>query len=109
MFWLLLRWAVFLGSCANEVYAVQLPMIYIMPALLFSGYIWPHLAMNEFSLAFSKILPLTYMADNVRDLMLSGYAPFLFRDIAILSVFSVVLLAVSTLIFAKRRSRYEQA
>ncbi|MPM91612.1 putative multidrug ABC transporter permease YbhS [bioreactor metagenome] len=101
--------SLFSAAAPNEVYAVQLPMVYIMPALLFSGYVWPHLAMNEVSLAFSKILPLTYMADDVRDLMLSGYAPFLFRNISILMIFSVVLLVVSILIFAKRRSKYEQA
>lgn len=101
--------SVFSAAAPNEVYAVQLPMIYIMPALLFSGYVWPHLAMNDFSLAFSKLLPLTYMAEDVRDLMLSGYAPYLFRDVSILAAFSVVLLAISTLIFSKRRSRYEQA
>lgn len=93
----------------NEVYAVQLPMVYIMPAFLFSGYVWPHLAMNEFSLIFSKILPLTYMADDVRDLMLSGYAPFLQRDVLILLTFGIVLLIVSSLVFSWRRSRWEQS
>jgi len=93
----------------DEVYAVQLPMLYIMPAFLFSGYVWPHLAMNDFSLAFSKILPLTYMADTVRDLMLNGYAPFLLHDVIMLLILGAVLLAMSTLIFSKRRRKYEHA
>lgn len=93
----------------DEVYAVQLPMLYIMPAFLFSGYVWPHLAMNDFSLAFSRILPLTYMADTVRDLMLNGYAPFLLHDVIMLLILGTVLLAMSTLIFAKRRRKYEHA
>lgn len=99
----------FSAVAPNEVYAVQLPMVYIMPALLFSGYVWPHLAMNEISLMLSKLLPLTYMADDVRDLMLSGYAPFLQHNVMILLMFGLVLLTISTLIFSWRRSRYEQA
>ncbi|MDD4600226.1 putative multidrug ABC transporter permease YbhR [bioreactor metagenome] len=98
----------FSAVAPNEVYAVQLPMVYIMPALLFSGYVWPHLAMNEISLMLSKLLPLTYMADDVRDLMLNGYAPFLQNNVMILLMFGLGLLAISTLIFSWRRSRYEQ-
>lgn len=101
--------AIYSAISPDEVYAVQLPMIYIMPAFLFSGYVWPHLAMNDFSLAFSKTLPLTYMADNVRDLMLNGYAPFLLQDAMILMLFGTVLLAVSTLVFSIRRKKYEKA
>lgn len=99
---------VYSAIAPNEVYAVQLPMLYIMPAFLFSGYVWPQLAMNGFSLAFSKILPLTYMADNVRDLMLNGYAPFLLRDAMVLIAFGAGLLATSMLVFSRRRRRYEQ-
>lgn len=100
--------SIYSAASPSEVYAIQLPMVYIMPAFLFSGYVWPHLAMNDFSLTFSKILPLTYMAGDVRDLMLSGYAPFLQHDIIVLLLFGTTLLAISTFVFSKRRRRYEQ-
>lgn len=91
----------------DETFAIQLPIAYIMPAFLFSGYVWPEISMNTFSRIFSALCPLTYMADNVRDVLLSGYAPFLVRDGMILLVAAVILLALSTVVFDWRRKRHK--
>jgi len=95
----------FSAIAPNEVQAVQLPIAYIMPAFLFSGYIWPDFAMNTFSQLVSTILPLTYAAVNIRDLMLVGCAPDLYRGVLVLSAMGGVLLSFSVGIVAFRRRR----
>ncbi|MBP1765117.1 MAG: hypothetical protein H6Q65_2175 [Firmicutes bacterium] len=91
----------------NEIQAIQLPVAYIMPAFLFSGYIWPDFAMNTFSKIVSSILPLTYAAVDIRDLMLTGYAPALYSDLTVLSAMGGVLLMLSIGIVSFRRRRNE--
>lgn len=93
----------FSAIAKNEILAVQMPMLYIMPAFLFSGYSWPHLAMNEFSRCFSSLLPLTYSADVIRDIMLAGYAPQLKKNAVILFLFGGVMYAITTAVLAFRR------
>lgn len=96
----------FIGTIApTEVFAAILPLLYIMPSLLFSGYIWPQMAMNTFSKVFSLLVPVGYMADNTRDLMLNGYAPCLFHDTLVLYLAGTGLLMVSAGIFGYRRKR----
>ena len=89
----------------SEIYAVQLPMLYIMPSYLFSGYSWPTLAMNDFSRGFAAIMPITYAADVIRDILLAGYSPVLFKNTGILFAFGGVLFCLSGVIFFKRRRK----
>ena len=63
------------------------------------------MAMNQVGLAINAILPLTYVAENVRDIMLSGYAPLLYRNTGILLAAAIVLLALSGAVFSWRRKR----
>lgn len=89
----------------NQVASVQLPMLYILPAFLFSNYSWPTFAMNEFSQIFSAILPLTYAADTIRDILLAGYAPSLLTNAAILFAFGSLLFLTTSYIFSLRRKK----
>ncbi len=93
----------FSAVAPNKIEAVQLPIAYIMPAFLFSGYIWPEFAMNTFSKWVSAFLPLTYAAVNIRDLMLAGYAPDLYRGAAVLFLAGCVITALSIAVFSFRR------
>jgi len=95
----------FSAIAPNIVYAVQLPMLYIMPAYLFSGYSWPILAMNDFSKGFAAILPITYAADTLRDLLLAGYSPSLFINTTLLFIFGSVLFFLSSFLFSLRRKK----
>lgn len=89
----------------NQVASVQLPMLYILPAFLFSNYSWPTFAMNEFSQIFSAVLPLTYAADTIRDIVLAGYAPSLLTNAAILFAFGSLLFLITSYIFFLRRKK----
>ncbi|HWR44017.1 ABC transporter permease [Sporomusa sp.] len=89
----------------NSIDAIQTPMLYIMPAFLFSGYSWPHLAMDGFSRAFSAILPITYAADTMRDIMLAGSSPVLARNVLILFTAGLAVNLVSALALVRRNQR----
>lgn len=91
--------------CHDKVTLIQLSVAYAVPSFLFSGYTWPQHAMNMFSKIVSFTFPLTYTADNLRDLSLNGYAPALQSSIVILVVLGVLLLGLSTMFYARQRKR----
>ena len=93
----------FSAVTGNEVLALQVPLLYIMPGLLFSGLSWPYFAMNEFSRFFSALMPLTYMADTLRDLLLSGSSPALLKNIAIMFAGGTFFILLTIQIFSFRR------
>jgi ABC-2 type transport system permease protein len=99
--------ALYSAVAPSEIMALQLPMLYFMPAFLFSGYSWPFLAMNEFSRWVSAILPLTYLGGSLRNLMLNGYAPSFMSDVLVLLLFSAVGFAAAVLIFVIRRRKLD--
>ena len=89
----------------NAIMAIEMPILYIMPAFLFSGFSWPHFAMSDFSRFFSATLPLTYAADTIRDILLSGRAPALINNTLILFSFGLILLFLAAGVFSWRRQR----
>lgn len=97
----------FSAITANEVNALQVPLLYIMPGLLFSGLSWPQFAMNDISQFFSAFMPLTYMTDSLRDLMLAGYSPTLQKNIFIMFTSGSILCLISILVFSKRRKNLQ--
>lgn len=68
----------------DELNAIQMPLLYIMPSLLYSGFSWPLMAMQGVGKAYAYTMPITYSADTMRDIMLNGYAPELWQNITIL-------------------------
>jgi len=91
--------------CRDEVSFTQLSLAYTVPAFIFSGYTWPKHSMDTLSTAISSTFPLTYFADTLRDLMLTGHAPALQHNILILLLLGTTLLIISALLYkAKRKS-----
>ncbi len=86
----------------TELEAVQLPMLYIMPASLFSGFSWPFAAMDDFCRSLAALMPLSYIADPLRDLMLAGHTPGFWQKIGVLLLFNAVFLAACILIAKKK-------
>ena len=99
----------FSAITSNEVDALQTPLLYIMPGLLFSGLSWPHFSMNDFSRVFSAFMPLTYMAETLRDLLLAGYAPFLVQNICIMFGGGLILSLLTMLLVFLRQKRLQRA
>ncbi|VBB04984.1 Hypothetical protein LUCI_0190 [Lucifera butyrica] len=89
----------------DEVSSVQVPLLYIMPGLLYSGVSWPPFAMNHFAQFFSSLMPLTYMGDTLRDLLLAGYSPTLLKNIVIMFAGGSGLGLITGLVFSYRRKK----
>lgn len=100
--------ALYSALAPDEVYAIQLPMLYIMPSFLYSGYSWPHMAMGDFASTLSALMPITYAADSLRDSLLAGYSPALYKNSFILVVFGLVLSGIAALLFHYQRRKLER-
>lgn len=93
----------FFSSIApNAVSALQTPLLYIMPGLLFSGLSWPSYAMNELSLLFAKITPLFYTGNELRKLILSGASVQLWHNVMCLYAMAAVFFLLSFIILKIR-------
>lgn len=95
----------FSAITGDEILSLQVPLLYIMPGLLFSGFSWPHFAMNEFSRFFSALMPLTYMADTLRDILLSGKSASLTENSVIMFASGAVFNFLTIRVFSFRRGQ----
>ena len=92
------------SSCSRtRVLSMQMPMVYIMPGLLYSGLSWPSFDMNEIAGFLSLLLPMTYAGDNLRDILLAGYAPALWTDCAKMLLGGCITGSIALGIFSLRR------
>lgn len=89
--------ALFLGSWIKVPYrTITYPLFYIMPSVLFSGAIWPRSSMDAMSLLLSYLMPIGYVANDVRSLLVKGvaygwewHALILFVGAALFFVFAI--------------------
>ena len=64
---------IFISTFArNEFQMVQFIPLIIIPQIFLCGVIWPAEQMPDYLQWLSKILPLTYAVDGLRDIMLAG-------------------------------------
>jgi len=96
--------SVIAATCQDEVSFTQFSLAYTVPAFIFSGYTWPQHAMDTLSMIISSTFPLTYFADTVRSLMITGHAPALQNNILILLLIGSTLLIISTLLYSNKRN-----
>lgn len=89
----------------NRLFLIQLIVSYAVPCFLFSGYTWPQHAMNKFSVIVSYTMPVTYIADNVRDLALNGYAPGLQTSLIVLLSAGLIIFGLSAMMYDRRRKQ----
>ena len=76
-----------------------------MPGLLYSGLSWPAFDMNSVASAFGKLLPMTYAGDALRDILLSGAAPELAGNCAVMVLGGLFCLVAASAVFHWRRLR----
>ncbi len=88
---------VFSTVSANELQAVQLIPLIIVPQILMSGVIWPVATLPVVLKQLAYVLPLTYAVDALRGVMIRG-AGFggIALDLAVLCGAALLLLAVGT-------------
>lgn len=90
----------------NVLFLMQNSAIYIMSSFLCCGYSWPDFAMNSFGEFYAKLLPITYAAITVRDILLAAYAPELKYNLLVLCLLGSSLFLLSVLTFKLRRSKF---
>lgn len=87
----------------NQGQAMQMSLLFILPSVLLSGFVFPRDAMPFPIRNAGNLIPLTYFLNILRGIMLKGIGvEFLLQDIVILSVFSVVLLLLASFKFRKK-------
>ena len=74
----------------------------MLPNILLSGYIFPRAAMPEPAQWLGALLPLTWFLEILRGILLKGIGiEDLWKQLAILTVSAVLLLAISVRRFSK--------
>jgi ABC-2 type transport system permease protein len=86
----------------NQMQAMMVMILIILPSILLSGFIFPRESMPLAIRAIGYVIPITYFLDIVRGIMLKGVGvSFLWNDIIALLIFTVVILTLATLRFKK--------
>jgi ABC-2 type transport system permease protein len=87
----------------NQMQALQMSMMFILPTVFFSGFIFPRETMPWIFYAFSNILPATYYIELERALVLRGamLSDFWFH-LVILGVMGVALFSLCALRFKRK-------
>jgi ABC-2 type transport system permease protein len=87
----------------NQMQALQMSMVFILPSVFFSGFIFPRETMPQVFYALGAIVPATYFIALMRAIILRG-ASFLeyWQSLAIMSGMAVFLFSVCSLRFRKK-------
>jgi ABC-2 type transport system permease protein len=99
----LLSIGLFVGTKAhNQMQALQMSMVFVLPSVFFSGFIFPRETMPWIFYAIGAVLPTTYFIDLVRGIILRG-ATFLeyWPSLGIMSAMAFLLFFFCALRFRK--------
>jgi len=87
----------------NQLQAMQMTILIILPSVLLSGFVFPREAMPKIIYMGGYLIPLTYFIKILRGIILKGIGiEYLWKDISILFVFGISLLLVASIRFKKR-------
>ncbi len=86
----------------NQMQAMMVMVLVLLPSILLSGFIFPRDAMPFTIKIIGYIIPLTYFLDIIRGIMLKGVGmSFLWNDVIALCIFTIIILTIATLRFRK--------
>src|SRR5438876_11504005 len=87
----------------NQIQALQMSMVFIMPSVFFSGFIFPRETMPWIFYAIGSLLPTTYFIELARAVILRGasLADF-WQHLVILAAMGLALFALCALRFRKK-------
>ncbi|WP_257166740.1 ABC transporter permease [Bradyrhizobium sp. SRS-191] len=87
----------------NQLQAMQLSMMFFLPSILLSGFMFPFLGMPQWAQVVGECLPLTHYLRIVRAIMLKGSTlPNLQHDTV--ALFGLMLFAMTVAVFRFRRT-----
>ena len=87
----------------NQMQALQMSMMFLLPSVFFSGFIFPRETMPWIFYALGTVLPTTYFISLMRAIILRGANLFEYwQNLVILIIMSIVLFALCALRFRKK-------
>jgi len=87
----------------TQLQAMQMAMMFILPSVLLSGFIFPRESMPDVIRYLGYLIPLTYFLEILRGIMLKGVGlTFLWKDIIPLTVFGLGVVALAAKRFRKQ-------
>ncbi len=100
----LLSIGLFVGTKAeNQMQALQMSMMFVLPSVFFSGFIFPRETMPAIFYALGAVLPATYFISLIRAIILRGANFFEYwQSLAIMTGMAAFLFCVCALRFRKK-------
>ena len=90
-------------AARNQLQAVLMSILVIIPSILLSGFMFPRESMPAVIYPFTYLLPMTYALNIVRGLVIRGAGALaLLPEIAVLTVFAVGMVILAATRFQKR-------
>src|SRR6266436_8847539 len=87
----------------NQMQALQMSMVFMLPSVFFSGFVFPRETMPWIFYALGAILPATYFISLMRAIILRGAHLFEYwPHLLILIIMSILLFALCALLFRKK-------
>ena len=87
----------------NQMQALQMSMVFMLPSVFFSGFVFPRETMPQVFYALSTILPATYFISLARAIILRGaHLSEYWQHLVILIGISILLFCVCALRFRKK-------
>lgn len=87
----------------SQFQAMQMGFFVMLPSILLSGFMFPYAGMPLLAQWIAEVLPLTHFVRLVRGIMLRGAdLADLWREMAVLGVFTVVMMTLAVRRFRKR-------
>lgn len=87
----------------TQLQAMQMTMLFILPSVLLSGFIFPRESMPLPIQCLGNLIPLTYFLDILRGIMLKGTGiAYLWGDIIPLAAFGLGIITLASWRFRKR-------
>ncbi|WP_254388545.1 ABC transporter permease [Thermanaeromonas sp. C210] len=87
----------------TQLQAMQMTMLFILPSVLLSGFIFPRASMPRPIQYLGNLLPLTYFLEILRGIMLKGIGiNYLWKDVWALAGFGAGIIALAALRFRKQ-------
>ncbi|MGQ9756048.1 MAG: ABC transporter permease [Desulfotomaculales bacterium] len=87
----------------TQLQAMQMTMLFILPSVLLSGFVFPRASMPPVIQYLGNLIPLTYFLDILRGIMLKGVGiEYLWGDVLPLAGFGAGIIALASWRFRKR-------
>ena len=87
----------------TQLQAMQMTMLFILPSVLLSGFVFPRASMPPVIQYLGNLIPLTYFLDILRGIMLKGVGiEYLWGDVLPLAGFGAGIIALAPWRFRKR-------